>query len=88
MNQQELTSSAHDSQLNMLLPPWAKVGEIFYGHRDWTIEQVVGLWIKVVETKSRSATPDEAWIYLPSGVVYGSSTLQRRSSHGLPTLNR
>jgi hypothetical protein len=70
------------------LPPWVVVGGEFYGHRDWRIEAIVGLWIRVIDTKSRSDAPDEAWIYLPTGIVYGSTTLQRRTQHGLPTISR
>ena len=70
------------------LPPWVVLGGEFYGHRDWRIDEIVGLWIKVVEAKSKAATPSEAWIYLPTGIVYGGTTLQRRSAHGLPTVSR
>ena len=67
---------------------WVVVGGEFYGHRDWRIEDIVGMWIRVIDTKSRSDAPDEAWIYLPTGIIYGSTTLQRRTQHGLPTINR
>ena len=70
------------------LPPWVVVGEAFYGHPDWRIESVVGQWIRVSDTKSRSDSPEEAWIYLPTGVVYGSTTLLRRTQHGFPTVSR
>ena len=88
MSQQESSEPAHSLQSNDELPPWAAVGETFYGHRDWKIEEVAGLWIRVVEVKSNAPTPDEAWIYLPTGIVYGSATLQRRSNHALPTTSR
>jgi hypothetical protein len=69
-----------------VLPPWVQIGGDFYGHKDWTIKDIVGKWIRV-EEKTRAATGgvNEAWIYLPSGVVYGNKTLLRRSDHGLPT---
>jgi len=70
------------------LPPWVVVGGNFYGHRDWTIQSIVGQWIEVVEKRSPSGQPNKAWIYLPTGVVYGSTTLLRRSEHGLPVASR
>ena len=90
MDRQEQTALDSKKPADDLLPPWVAVGETFYGHKDWKIQAVVGLWIQVVEAKSSStsAGPDEAWIYLPTGVIYGGATLQRRSNHGVPTNNR
>ncbi len=70
------------------LPPWVTVGADFYAHDGWRIESVVGKWIEVVEKRSGSGDPSRAWIYLPTGVVYGDTTLMRRSEHGLPVATR
>lgn len=70
------------------LPPWVTVGADYYGHSDWRIESVVGQWIFVVEKRSPPEKPNEAWVYLPTGVVYGSTQLLRRSEHGIPVATR
>ena len=70
------------------LPPWVAVGADFIGHRDWRIESITGQWICVVEKRSSADAPNEAWIYLPTGVVYGSTILIRRSEHGMPVTTR
>lgn len=84
----QASSSPAEQDAATVLPPWAAVGKEFYGHHDWRIDEIAGLWVRVVEAKSRSDTPDEAWIYLPTGVVYGSTTFLRRTGHGIPTVSR
>ncbi len=70
------------------LPPWVVVGSDFYGHKDWRIDSIVGQWILVVEKRSSPEKPNQAWVYLPTGVVYGNTTLLRRTEHGSPVVTR
>lgn len=88
LEQNQVNAPATPGSTSEPLPPWVVVGGDYYGHKDWRIDSIVGQWILVAEKSSPPEKPNQAWVYLPTGVIYGNTTLLRRSDHGVPVATR